>query len=78
MKFEEVSGSIIGGLPTSYLTELVSMRMGSHKETIRFMVAPKMVEVMILRLAWLKKWSPTIYRGRDRVPREAKTYGEEA
>lgn len=66
MKFEQVDGSIIGGLPTSYLTEPVSLRMGNHKETIQFMVAQKMAEAMILELTWLKKWSLTVCWGRDR------------
>lgn len=61
MKFKQVDRSIIGGMPASYLTEPVSLRMESHTGTIEFVVAPKMAEAMILGLVWLPKWSPTVY-----------------
>lgn len=48
MKLEQVDGSLIGRLSSSYLTEPVHLRVGNHKETIQFIVAPKMEEAMIL------------------------------
>lgn len=51
MKFEQVNSSLVGGLPASYLTEPVHLRLGNYKETIRFVVAPKMAEAMILGLS---------------------------
>lgn len=59
MKFKEIDGSIVGDLPTCYLTEPVHLSLGNQEETIRFVVAPKMAEVMILGLCWLTKWSPS-------------------
>lgn len=35
--------------------------MGNHWELIRFIVVPKMIESLILGLAWLDKWGPTIW-----------------
>lgn len=40
--------------------ELVRLQMGCHRELICFVVASKMIEVIILGLAWLDKWDPTI------------------
>lgn len=46
------------GVPAMCLMESVTMRAGSHKETIQFMVDTKMAETVILELSWLKKWNP--------------------
>lgn len=34
--------------------------MGKYWEIIRFVVVPKMTELVILGLAWLDKWHPLI------------------
>lgn len=43
------------------LTEPVQLEMGHHWEIIWFIVAPKMMEAVILSLSWLDKWHPTIW-----------------
>lgn len=60
IRFEQVNGLLIGGAPTTHLTEPVKLEMGSHWEMIQFLVAQKMTEAVILGLSWLDKWSPTI------------------
>lgn len=42
------------------VTEAVRLEIGYHWELILFVVAPKMTEAVILGLAWLNKWRPTI------------------
>lgn len=55
--------SLAGSLPDSYLTEPMHLRLGNHEETIRFMVATKMADAMILGLSWLSKWNPAVHWG---------------
>lgn len=64
MRLKQVDGSIIGGLPTSYLTKPVHLTLGTHQETNQFVVAPKMAEAMILGLAWLSQWKPIVHWGK--------------
>lgn len=61
MRFEQVDGSLLGGVPAMYITEPVWMELGEHWEVIRFVVVPSMTEVVILGLAWLDKWGLTIW-----------------
>lgn len=56
MKFEQVDGSLTEGVPATCLTEPVSLRVGSHKETIQFIVAPKMAENRI-DIGWQHQYS---------------------
>lgn len=42
------------------MTEPIGVKMGPYEETIRFIVALGMDHPMILGLAWLVKWNPTI------------------
>lgn len=65
MKFKQVNSSLLGGLSPSYLTEPVHLRLGNYKETIQFVVAPKMAEAMILWLSWLSMWNPAVHWGKD-------------
>lgn len=57
---------IDGGTPASLLTEPIRLEMGYHWELIHLIVVPKITDAMILGLAWLDKWTPTIWwEGRD-------------
>ncbi|XP_039191766.1 UDP-GlcNAc:betaGal beta-1,3-N-acetylglucosaminyltransferase-like protein 1 isoform X1 [Crotalus tigris] len=55
IRFEQVDGSLLGGAPTTLVTEPVRMDVGGHWEVIRFIVVPSMTEPLILGLAWLDK-----------------------
>lgn len=57
INFEQLNESLIGGAPA---TEPVQLEMCHHWELTRFIVAPKMTETVILGLARLDKWGPTI------------------
>ncbi|KAK9401814.1 hypothetical protein NXF25_010170 [Crotalus adamanteus] len=59
--FEQVDGSLLGGVPATHVTERVRMDLGEHWEVLRFIVVPIMTEAVILGLAWLDKWTPTIW-----------------
>lgn len=59
--FKQVDGSLLGGVPATFITEPVQMELGEHWEVIRFVVVPSMMEAVILGLAWLDKWGPTIW-----------------
>ncbi|KAK9397281.1 hypothetical protein NXF25_020642 [Crotalus adamanteus] len=61
IRFEQVDGSLLGGVPTTLVTEPVRMDIGGHWELIRFIVVPTMSESVILGLAWMDKWTPTIW-----------------
>lgn len=58
--FKQVDGSVIGGHPASEVTKELKLEMGQHWELIHFIVVPKMTESVILGLAWLDKWCPSI------------------
>lgn len=59
--FEQVDGSTLGGAPTTHVMELVQLGIGTHREHLRFVVVDTMIEPVILGLAWLDKWEPTIW-----------------
>ncbi|KAK9400665.1 hypothetical protein NXF25_011379 [Crotalus adamanteus] len=61
IRFEQVDGSLLGGAPTTLVTEPIRMDVGGHWEVIRFVVVPSMTEPLILGLAWLDKWTPIIW-----------------
>lgn len=42
-------------VPTSFATEPLELTLGSHSETLSFIVAPGMEWPLILVLTWLKK-----------------------
>lgn len=54
--FCHLDGSVVGGAPATFITKPIEMRMGTHTETLRFIVVPGMEErPLILTLAWLLK-----------------------
>ncbi|KAK9401689.1 hypothetical protein NXF25_010045 [Crotalus adamanteus] len=61
IRFEQVDGSVLGGAPTTLVTEPVRMEVAAHWEMLRFIVVPSMSEAIILGLVWLDKWTPTIW-----------------
>ncbi|XP_060539018.1 uncharacterized protein LOC132709560 [Pantherophis guttatus] len=61
IRFEQVDGSLVGGTYATHLTEPVRLELADHWETIRFIIAPKMTEPVILGLSWLDKWGPIIW-----------------
>lgn len=61
--FEQMDGSLLGEQPATHVTEWITLEIGPHRELIRFIVVPKMMEDVILGLAWLDKWGPTIWGG---------------
>lgn len=38
----------------------MDLYIGAHVETIQFIMAQGMIEAMVLRLKWVKKWNPSI------------------
>lgn len=52
---------MLGGAPTTHLTEPVLLKMGEHREVLRFIIAAKMTESVILGLSWLDKWRTMIW-----------------
>lgn len=56
--FCQLDGSVAGSILAMFVTELVEMQMGSHTETLSFIVASEMECPWVLELAWLKKWNP--------------------
>lgn len=50
-----------GGAPATHVTEPVQLGIGEHWECLRFVVVDVMIEPIILGLAWLDKWKPTIW-----------------
>ncbi|XP_039178262.1 uncharacterized protein LOC120298525 [Crotalus tigris] len=61
IRFEQVDGSLLGGVPATHVTEQVRMDLGDHWEVLRFIVIPITTETVILGLSWLDKWTPTIW-----------------
>ncbi|ETE57834.1 hypothetical protein L345_16448, partial [Ophiophagus hannah] len=59
--FKQVDGSLLGGAYATHLTKPVRLELADHWETIRFVMAPKMTDAVILGLSWLDKWGPTIW-----------------
>lgn len=64
----QTSSSLIGGSPTIHLME--PLWLGIGHEVIRFVIAPKMTEVVILGLSWLNKWGPYGGRRKEEEARE--------
>lgn len=61
MRFNQADGFLMGGSPVTHVTEPICLDMGEHWDIIHFVVIPKMTETVILGLAWLDKWRPTIW-----------------
>lgn len=38
IRFEQMDGSLLGGTPTRYVTELVCLEIREHRDQIRFIV----------------------------------------
>lgn len=55
IKFEQMDGSTLGRVPATHVTEPVRLEMEEHWENIRFIVVERMIEPIILGLAWLDK-----------------------
>lgn len=58
--FEQVDGILICRALATLVTELVRLEMGQHREHIRFIIAPKITESIILGLTWLAKGDPPL------------------
>lgn len=58
--FSQLDETIAGGVSATFLTEQVELKIGTHTKNICFFVVPGMTETMMLGLAWLKKWNPSI------------------
>ncbi|XP_060545015.1 retrotransposon-derived protein PEG10 isoform X5 [Pantherophis guttatus] len=61
IQFEQVDGSLVEETYATHLTEPVKLELADHWETIRFIIAPKMTDPVILGLSWLDKWGPIIW-----------------
>lgn len=61
--FEQMDSSLLGGQPATHVTEWVILEIGPHQEVIRFMVVPGITEEIVLGLAWMNKWGPTLWWG---------------
>lgn len=73
--FSQLDGTLAGGGPTS---KPVEMRMGPHKETINFIIAPGMDHPMVLGLAWLEKWNPSIDWRKNILNVHQRSHGKKA
>lgn len=51
IKFKQMDGSTLGGVPATHITEPVRIKIEEHWEYIRFIVMDKMIESIILGLA---------------------------
>lgn len=56
-----MDGSTLGGASATYVTEFVRLEIGEHWESIQFIIVERMIDPIILGLAWLDKWKPTIW-----------------
>ncbi|XP_060542340.1 uncharacterized protein LOC132710346 isoform X1 [Pantherophis guttatus] len=61
VRFEQMDSTLLGGAPATHVTEMMSLEIGGHQETIRFIVIETMIELLILELTWLDKWQPNIW-----------------
>lgn len=59
MHFKQMDGSLSGGQPAIHVIERVMLEIGRTKSSY----VPKMMEEVILGLAWLDKWGPTMWCG---------------
>lgn len=56
-----MDGSLLRGAPATHITEPMKMELAQHWELIRFIIVQTMTVSVILGLAWLDKWGPTIW-----------------
>lgn len=60
IRFEQMDRSLVGGQPATHVTKKVVLELGQHREALQFVVVPRITEEIVLGLAWLDKWGPTI------------------
>lgn len=57
--FCQLDGSVgRSGVPATFPTEPLELTMGSHSETLIFIVVPRMEWPLVLGPMWLKLWNP--------------------
>lgn len=61
--FEQMVGSLLGGQLATHVMEPLTLEVAPHQERIRFIVLPRIMEEIVLGLAWLDNWGPTIWWG---------------
>lgn len=61
IRFEQMDGSILGGSPATWVTEPIRLEIREYWELIRFIIVDSIIKLIILGLAWLDKWKPTIW-----------------
>lgn len=55
--FSQLDNLLAGEMPATCLTEPVDLKLGTHVQTIQFIVAPAMSNAMVLGLIWWRKWN---------------------
>lgn len=56
--FCQVNGSVAGGIQATFITEPIEMQMGTHLETLIFIVAPGKERPLVLRADLTKEMEP--------------------
>lgn len=56
-----MDGSLLVGAPATQVTEPVRLEIGEHREDIRVIIVERIIEPIILGLAWLDKWKPNMW-----------------
>lgn len=74
IRFEQMDGSTLRGAPTTHVTKPVRLEIGKHWEYIRFLIVVKVIEPIILGLAWLDKWEPHHMMGEGFPKTEVSTW----
>lgn len=60
MAFCQLDGIVARGGVIHFIMEPVEMQMRNREETLRFIMALRMERPLLLRLAWLQKWTPYV------------------
>ncbi|KAM6472473.1 uncharacterized protein PHA67_005571 [Liasis olivaceus] len=58
--FRQVDGTAVGGGAVRYCTEAFELKVGTHRETLKCLVAPLASYPLILGMSWLERWDPRI------------------
>ncbi|ETE60848.1 Retrotransposon-like protein 1, partial [Ophiophagus hannah] len=74
MRFNQMDGSLLGGLIATHVTEHALLEIGPHKELLFFIIVPMVQEKIVLGLNWLDKWGPTIWSQQGTNPIQWSTW----
>lgn len=63
IRFEQMDGSLLGGGPATHVTGKLTLEIGQQSKELQFVVVPRITKDIVLEMAWLDKWGPTIWWG---------------